>query len=150
LDNRFQRTSDNLSEGELSILGNKQIDWLIQNLKYSRAPFKLVAVGGQVLNTAPVYETHAVFGDERKYLIRRIIEEGIEGVVFLSGDKHHSELSRYEDESGMIIYDLTVSPLTAGTHVDDDEKNKLRVPNTLVNERNFGILNFSGERDKSK
>ncbi|MDA7744479.1 alkaline phosphatase D family protein [bacterium] len=148
LDNRFQRTSDNLSEGELSILGNEQIDWLIQNLKYSRAPFKLVAVGGQVLNTAPVYETHAVYGDERKYLIRRIIEEEIEGVIFLTGDRHHSELSRYEDESGAIIYDLTVSPLTAGTHANDDENNKLRVPNTLVNERNFGILNFSGERGK--
>ena len=146
LDNRYHRTSDNLVDGETQILGKKQIEWLIQNLKFSRSPFKLVAVGGQVLNSAPVYETHAVYGEERKYLIRRIVEEEIEGVVFLTGDRHHSELSRYEDESGIVIYDLTVSPLTAGTHSDDDEDNKLRVKNTLVNERNFGVLNFKGKR----
>ena len=146
LDNRYHRTSNNLADGGTSILGLEQIDWLIQSLKFSRAPFKIVAVGGQVLNSAPVYETHAVYGEERKLLIRRIIEEEIEGVIFLTGDRHHSELSRYEDESGLVIYDLTVSPLTAGTHSADDEDNRLRVPNTLVNERNFSTLNFSGER----
>lgn len=146
LDNRYHRTSDELADGKTHILGQQQIEWLIQTLKYSRAPFKLVAIGGQVLNTAPVYETHAVYGEERKYLIRRIVEEQIDGVVFVTGDRHHTELSRYDDESGIVIYDLTVSPLTAGTHADDNEDNKLRVEKTLVNERNFGILTFTGPR----
>lgn len=146
LDNRYHRSADNLIVGQTEIIGNEQIEWLIQFLKYSRAPFKMVAIGGQVLNTAPVYETHAVYSEERKYLIRRIVEEQVEGVVFLTGDRHHTELSRYEDESGIIIYDLTVSPLTAGTHKDDKEENKLRVENTLVNERNFGLITFCGPR----
>ena len=146
LDNRYHRTSDALVEGTPQILGKEQIEWLIQNLKYSRAPFKIVAVGGQVLNSAPVYETHAVYSEERKYLIRRIVEEEIEGVVFVTGDRHHSELSKYEDESGIIIYDLTVSPLTSGTHKDDNEPNSLRVDNTLVNDRNFAIVKFIGKR----
>jgi alkaline phosphatase D len=146
LDNRYHRSSDNLKRGQTQILGKEQIDWLIEILKFSRAPFKFVAVGGQVLNPAAVYETYAVYGEERKYLLDRINEEEIEGVVFLTGDRHHTELSKLETENGIIVYDLTVSPLTAGTHRPDDEKNTLRVENTSVNDRNFAVLSFSGER----
>jgi alkaline phosphatase D len=146
LDNRYHRSSDNLKRGQTQILGKDQIDWLIEILKFSRAPFKFVAVGGQVLNPAAVYETYAVYGEERQYLLDRIDEEQIKGVVFLTGDRHHTELSKIVTENGIEIYDLTVSPLTAGTHVADDERNTLRMENTLVNERNFAVLSFSGKR----
>jgi alkaline phosphatase D len=146
LDNRYHRSSDNLVNRETQILGKDQIEWLIEILKYSRAPFKMVAVGGQFLNDAAVYETHAVYGSERQYLIDRIVEEKIQNVIFLTGDRHHTELSRYAAENGITIYDLTVSPLTAGTHSDANEKNSLQVEHTLVSERNFGVLEFSGPR----
>ena len=98
------------------------------------------------MNPAAVYETYAVYGEERQYLLDRIDEEQIKGVVFLTGDRHHTELSKIVTENGIEIYDLTVSPLTAGTHVADDERNTLRMENTLVNERNFAVLSFSGKR----
>lgn len=146
LDNRYHRTSDDLQVGEKAILGKAQIEWLVQALKYSRAPFKMVAVGGQVLNDAAMYENHAVYGEERTYLLQRIEEENIRGVVFLTGDRHHTELSKMTFEDGREIYDLTVSPLTSGVHANSEEVNNFQVDNTMVAERNYAVITFSGAR----
>jgi alkaline phosphatase D len=145
LDNRYQRTSHEIKGNTPQILGKEQIDWLIENLKYSRAPFKMVAVGGQVLNPAKVYENHAQYAEEREYLINRIVEEQIKGVIFLTGDRHHTELRKVEID-GVVIYDLTVSPLTSGVHEAKNESTLNLVEGTKVSEHNFGLLEFSGER----
>ncbi|MBI1315306.1 alkaline phosphatase family protein [bacterium] len=144
LDNRTWRSSPDLIEGR-QMLGKSQIDWLIDNLKYSRAPFKIVACGSQVLNTLAKYENMAVYEQEQSYLLHRIDEEGIRGVVFVTGDRHHTELSRVVLPKGTIVYDLTCSPLTSSTKGKDySEENEHRVEGTLVNENNFGLLKFGG------
>jgi alkaline phosphatase D len=128
-----------------SLLSKSQVDWLIQNLKFSRSPFKMVAVGGQVLNTVARYENHARYAEEREYLISRIQEERIEVVIFLTGDRHMTELSRLELENGIEIYDLTISPLTsAPNRVSMNEENANRMKGTFVNVNNYALLNFSG------
>lgn len=148
LDNRYFRTPNDMKVGEPTILGETQLEWIIDALIHSSAPFKMVAVGGQVLNTAEVFETYANLAPaERGYLLRRIEEEQITGVIFLSGDRHHSELSSYINAQGHTVYDLTVSSLTSGTGTNrDGEVNRLREEGTLVVARNFGLLNFSGPR----
>ncbi len=145
LDNRWHRTDYNLKTVPHQILGKEQIDWLVQNLAYSRAPFKIIAVGGQVLNDAKVYENHANYPEERKYLLDRIAEEGIKGVIFLTGDRHHTELCKVVHK-GIPMYDLTLSPLTSGTHEGGDAKTTTRVEGTLYNETNFGLIEVSGPR----
>ncbi|MCB0635340.1 MAG: alkaline phosphatase D family protein, partial [Lewinella sp.] len=145
LDNRYFRTPNYRETAERTILGEDQLEWLIDALTASRAPFKMVAIGGQVLNTAAVYETYVNLApEERGYLLRRIEEEGITGVIFLSGDRHHTELSHYVNAAGHAVYDLTVSPLTSGSGTSRDEVNDLREPGTMVIARNFGLLTFSG------
>ncbi|GAB5539254.1 MAG: alkaline phosphatase D family protein [Salibacteraceae bacterium] len=146
LDNRYHRTPRNLKNEASEILGREQIEWLIANLLNSRAPFKMVAVGGQVVSDVAKYENHAVFEKERAYLLKRIAEEEIKGVVFLTGDRHHTELSRIQKPEEPVIYDLTVSPLTSKSYSGDDENNTHRVENTLVNTQNYGVLEFSGPR----
>jgi alkaline phosphatase D len=142
LDNRTWREEPNDSAAMLTM---GQIDWLIQNLKYSRSPFKVIAVGGQILNSLNKYENMAVYKDERDYLLRRIDEEGIEGVVFVTGDRHHTELSALTTPSGIEIYDFTCSPLSSRPKGDDyDEENNYRVEGTLVNTNNYGKLSFGG------
>ncbi len=144
LDNRTYRTSSDLSSGK-AMLGKGQIDWLIDNLKYSRAPFKVVACGSQVLNSLEKYENMAVYLEERAYLLKRIEQEQIKGVVFVTGDRHHTELSKLTLEGGIVVHDLTCSPLTSSTKGKDyDEENLNRVEGTLVNVNNFGLLKFSG------
>jgi alkaline phosphatase D len=145
LDNRYNRTP--LFESEKSqVLGKKQIDWLISELKLSKSPFKFIAVGGQVLNTAKVHENHANYEEERAYLLKKLKDENIKNVIFLTGDRHHTELSKLDDE-GYVTYDLTVSPLTASAaRLNEKEINTLHVEGTRVNQRNYALIEVSGPR----
>ncbi len=145
LDNRWNRTGPDLETAESQMLGEDQIEWLIQSLKYSRAPFKFIAVGSQVLNSAKVYENYANYEAERKNLLDRIAAEGIKGVVFLTGDRHHSEINRIE-HNGVVVYEVTSSPLTSGTHRPDVEVNENVVEGSYFYENSFGLLHISGPR----
>lgn len=146
LDNRSQRVNHDAGPERRQILGQVQLEWLTQALNNSRAPFKLVAIGGQVLSDAPIYENMARFPEERSQLLQRIDELDIRGVVFLTGDRHNSELTQLQLPGGRWIYDLTVSPLTSGSYDHSEEPNTLRVAETMVGQRNYATLNFSGSR----
>jgi alkaline phosphatase D len=147
LDDRYHRSPNYRKTGKATIMGEAQLEWLIDALVASRSPFKFVAIGGQVLNTAPVYENYSHHhAEEREYLLKRIEEEGITGVIFLTGDRHHTELSQYTNAAGNVVYDFTVSPLTSGHARNVTEQNDYRVEGTLVTQRNFGLLEFTGPR----
>lgn len=148
LDNRSFRTpNDQVRDDNKTVLGKHQLEWLIENLIFSNATFKMVCIGGQVLNTHTNFETYINLApEERAYLLRRISEENINNVIFLDGDRHHTEFSQLELPNGKFVYDLTVSSLTAGTGRERKEQNDNRVEGTLVVQHNFGLLEFSGER----
>ena len=147
LDDRYFRSPNDRRSGKRTMLGEAQLDWLIDALVKSRAPFKIIATGGQVLNTAQVNETYAnLFPEERAYLLRKLEEENIKNVIFLTGDRHHTELSHYTNGMGNEVYDWTISPLTSGAARNVTETNRMRVEGTLVEERNFGLLKVSGPR----
>ncbi len=151
LDNRYFRSPNELTGGRQTLLGENQLEWLIDALAASDAPFKMVCIGGQVLNTAEVYETYTNLQPaERNRLLQRIAEEDIKGVIFLTGDRHHSELSSYTNRAGNVVYDLTISPLTSGPNTNVTENNDLRVEGALVTQRNFGLLRISGPRTARK
>lgn len=82
--------------------------------------------------------------------MRRIEEEDIKNVIFLTGDRHHTELSHYVNGAGNDVYDWTVSPLTSGPNTNVTETNRMRVDGTLVQERNFGIMEVFGPRTERK
>lgn len=144
LDDRWNRTPNARLTGRRQILGEAQIDWLVDALASSNAGFKIVVMGGQVLNPARVAETYANFPEEREALLRRIAAERVRGVLFLTGDRHFSELSRLERPDAYPLYDFTVSPLTVSPSNGQREANPLRVPGTYVGERNFGLLEMAG------
>ncbi len=146
-DNRWYRSAQGRRTGAKSYLGDAQVEWLIDALRSSRAPFKLVVVGGQVINNAVSFENYATYGDERGRLLGRITDEQIPGVVFLSGDKHWTELSAMPRAGTYPLHDLTVSSLTAGTSNGwTVEKNDFRVDGTILQEHNFAILDIAGPR----
>ncbi|MEZ4755362.1 MAG: alkaline phosphatase D family protein [Flavobacteriales bacterium] len=145
LDNRTHRVPGDVRTSSPAILGEAQLDRLIRALKYSRASFKVVAVGGQVLNNAAVFENYATVPGEREELLKRLAEEDIRNVVFLTGDRHFTELSSLVLGNGARAYDLTCSPLTSSAYVPN-ENNDNRVDGTLVTERNFAELSFTGPK----
>lgn len=144
MDDRTFRVPGDVLTAPKAMLGDQQLDWLVRALKYSDASFKLVAIGSQVLNPVPVYETYANIPEERALLLRRIEEEGIKNVIFLTGDRHFTELAELDLSDGRKLYDLTCSPLTSGAYAPSEE-NPLRVEGTLVAERNFGLLSVTGK-----
>lgn len=147
LDNRYHRTPNRRRDGKQTILGEAQIEWLIDALSASRAPFKMVAMGGQFLNSMDDHETYATRSAERERILDAIMLNDIRGVFFLTGDRHHTELSMIKRYQEYPVYDLTVSPLTAGPNPRAaNEANSLRIEDTFVGDRNFGVLEFSGER----
>jgi alkaline phosphatase D len=146
LDNRYFRSPNERSTGERQLIGPEQEAWLIDALKNSLSPFKFVVIGGQFLNPTADKENHARYGAERERIIRAIRAERIEGVVFLTGDRHHTVLSMLQENPDFYpLYDFTVSPLTSGTHAPGKE-NVLLQEGTLVVERNFATLEVTGPR----
>ena len=150
LDNRYFRSDHTVKQDKQGIFGEDQSNWLIEALKFSKSPFKIVATGGQFLSSFAEYENHSLFKEERKNLIRRIEKEGITGVIFLSGDRHSTELSLVKLKKGNMIYDLTASPLTSGSYDHNDEPNKNRVDGTMVCTQNFAALSFTGDQENRK
>lgn len=146
LDNRWYRSNYKLQGTPKTVFGYEQTEWLIEALKYSKAPFKIIATGGQFLNDLAVWENHAQYDEEREYILKRLDEEKIEGVIFLSGDRHHTELSMVTLPGGAEVYDLTVSPLTSTAYDPLKEENGNRVDGTAVGERNYATLTFAGPR----
>jgi alkaline phosphatase D len=148
LDNRFFKSPNDRKTGERTILGKQQLEWLIDALSSSKASFKIIAIGGQVLNTAARFENYECYKEEKNYLLEQLKSNNINGVVFLSGDRHFSELSKISISESQNIYDWTVSPLTSGIATSYKEDiNSNRVEGSLFAENCFGIISFSGSKE---
>jgi alkaline phosphatase D len=150
LDNRFFKSPNKRLTGEKTMLGTAQIQWLIDALTYSKASFKIIVIGGQVLNTEAVFENYENYKSEKDFLLSEILANQIKGVVFISGDRHFTELSTLKRPNTYPLYDWTVSPLTSG-HGNLEritkEPNTNRVPGSLFAQHVFGTLSFSGEKE---
>jgi alkaline phosphatase D len=147
IDDRWFRTPNMMKSEACEMLGQAQVTWLVEALKSSKATFKFVCVGGLVLSTAAVYENYIrLCPEERKQLLDAIALEEIPGVIFLTGDRHHSEVSYYKPANGYGMYDITVSPFTSGTYPGDNGANTLLVAGSEYVGHNYGILDVSGPR----
>jgi alkaline phosphatase D len=128
-----------------SLFGPRQLDWLKQSLIQSTATFKIIASGSQLFNDANRHEGWQNFEREREGFLAWLAQQDIPGVVFLSGDRHHTELTRRERKGTYPIYELTCSPLTSSPRAPgQEEDNRQRVAGTLVSQRNYCSLDFSG------
>lgn len=149
LDNRSHRTSQYSSTPQ--ILGKDQIDWLVSQVHYyHNASFIVVAIGGQVLNSESVYENYANYPVEHQYLLEQLFATGYDNIVFLSGDRHHSEISEIHsvNQTDFRMVDFTVSPMTSGpSTVADKEMNENRVGDAIL-ERNYAVIEVSGDKDE--
>lgn len=148
LDDRFFKSPNDRLTGDRTILGTVQMEWLIDALASSNAAFKIVVIGGQVLNTSARFENYETYPQEKQKLLSEIESNKIKGVVFLSGDRHFSELSKMQRPGTYPLYDWTVSPLTSGIgNSYKDDVNTNRVEGSLFPQHNFGVLSFSGNKE---
>jgi alkaline phosphatase D len=154
LDDRTWRSDDNMPttlygqpNPDKRMLGVQQMKWLKESLMYSSATFKLIVVGSQVLNPVSLFDKLLDFPLEYNELMAFIDERKINGVVFFSGDRHHSEIIKVDRPGRYPLYDITVSPLTSGTHTfsKEEQHNPYRVIG-IDKLQNYGKVQFSGPK----
>jgi alkaline phosphatase D len=101
------------------------------------------------LNAQNPFESMRHYSHEYQSLLRFLKIHKINGVVFLTGDRHHGEVIRLDREQDYPLYDVTLSPLTSGVakpHVSETN-NPQRINNTLVEEQHFGKISISGPKN---
>jgi len=131
-------------------LGSMQMEWLKNALLFSEATFKIIATGSQVLNPYSSVECMRHYSAEYNELMEFLSSQKVQGVIFFTGDRHHSEVIKQAREGLYPLYDVTVSPYTSGvSKVRGVEiNNAARVAGTLVEEQNFGKITVSGKHDE--
>ncbi len=131
--------------GPRPLLGGAQLQWLVDALTYSRAPFKFIVIGSQVLNPVEQDDSYTFYKEEKEKLLKAIADAKVPGVIFLDGDRHFTSMTKLERPGTYPLYDVTISPLTAGTY-NPKENNTLLIPGTQVTDRNFAIMEVAGPR----
>ncbi len=137
-----------------SILGTRQLNWLKQELLQSKATFKFVAMGMQALNPESTKECFYKASDEYDSLISFIRKNKIIGVLILTGDRHHAELLKVENEDLYPMYDFTTSPLTMYpikiNKKNSEYENPYRVKNTYFASYNYAKIAVVGNEGNRK
>lgn len=157
-DGRWWRSADTMKDSlngkpnpGKRILGEKQVEWLKNALLYSKAGFKFVVMGGQVLNVATTWDKLIDAPVEYTELMSFLEDNAINGVMFLTGDRHHSEINKMERKGTYPLYDITVSPLSSKSYgYDAKEINNERRIFGLEKKQNYARFSFTGPAGKRK
>jgi alkaline phosphatase D len=123
---------------EVSMLGEAQWRWLEAQLRRP-ARLRILASSTQVIPTEHCYEKWANLPKERERLLRMLSATAVEGVVLISGDRHHAEISRLDGAIGYPLYELTSSSLNAAGGIEG-EPNRFRLTPDNFREDNFGVV----------
>ena len=136
---------------ENRMLGQQQMEWLKNSLLFSNAAFKIIVVGSQVLNPVSPFNKWGDFSAEHTEFMNFLSSNKINGVLFLTGDRHHSEIIRIERPGLYPLYDITVSPLTSGSYpFGGKEKNNPYRILGIDQKQNYARFSFNGEKDNRK
>ncbi len=146
LDNRSFRQAQNYKAKNKSYFGQKQVQWLIESLVASKAPFKFVVAGAQILNESAIFENYATYAEERTQLLEEIKKQNIEGVIFLTGDRHHSVITKLDRAKDYSLYDFTSSSLTAGSAPPYQDENPTAIKDSFILRHNYAIIEIEGKR----
>ncbi len=149
LDARYFRDEHAFEDGEIvprstgTILGEKQWNWLQEELESSMADVHIFASGIQVIPEEHRFEKWANFPRERDKLFDLIKTYNTKQPIFISGDRHIGEISTL-DHKGKQLTEITSSSLTHGWSKRRPEANKHR-HGEIVYEINYGVLRINPE-----
>lgn len=120
-----------------TILGEAQWRWLEEQLK-KEADVRIIASSIQVIPYEKGMESWGNFPHERTRLFNLIKGTDANGVFFISGDVHFSEISKTH-EGPYPLFDFTSSGLTHGGEAGAKAVNNYRVGDYYA-EKNFGLI----------
>jgi alkaline phosphatase D len=148
MDDRWFKAPNDLEDPNKDYFGEKQLNWLLDAMTYSKASFKIIVTGGQILNPAKVFENMANYEAERNKLLSEIEKRKIPGVLFLTGDRHVHSFWKLNRKDNYPLYEITASPLSAGVAKPHKlDNNEVLVPGTLISKNGFAYIQVSGPKD---
>ena len=148
LDGRYHRdATDKIDNADKTMLGAAQKAWLKRELKASRTPFKVLAVGGgwSAAENEDGGDSWGVYLAERNEIFDFIRDNDIGGVVCISGDSHMGELNCIprSEQGGYDIYDFCSSPLAQmPASKNTRQAPEVRVRDTWTRSVNVGLMRF--------
>jgi alkaline phosphatase D len=109
LDTRSHRSPNATPDGPAkTLLGAQQKADLKAWLSASRAPFKIVASSVPLHDLNGSRDAWGAFAAERAEILDYVRQQGIGGVVFLTGDQHWSSLIQHEPAA---VWEFNATPL---------------------------------------
>lgn len=139
LDTRYNR--DKYSR-KGDILGETQWAWLENELNSSKAQINLICTSIQFIPNRALYELWRRFPRAKKRLSNLVVSSNASGVIFLSGDVHHSEFLKDKIKGREYpVYEFTSSGMTHYNtmyHIF----NKRKTVGKVFFGKSYGIIDF--------
>ncbi len=124
-----------------TILGNEQWQWLEKELK-KPASLRLLISSIQIIPDQHCWEKWSNFPLEHEKLFDLLIDTQATNVVFLSGDRHLAEISKYSPAGSQHkFYEVTASGMNTKMY-GAGEKNRFRITQDNFRENNYGVINI--------
>lgn len=124
-----------------TILGETQWKWLEEQLSQP-ANVRIIASSIQFLAEDAGQETWSNLPLERQRMLDLVKRTKAEGVIFISGDRHWSELSALHDDVPYRIYDFTSSSFNQLHGRGTPTKNRFRLLPETYHQENYGIISI--------
>ncbi|MFC3122738.1 alkaline phosphatase D family protein [Agaribacter flavus] len=138
------------TEKGLTILGQAQWEWLEQELR-KHADIRIIVSSIQLVAYEHGWESWGLFPQERQKMYSLIEKTKAKGVLFLSGDRHLTEISQDNGQLGNTvpyrIWDFTSSGMTDRERAVN-ETNSFRV-GPVYRGTNFGVVEIDWSEDKA-
>lgn len=124
-----------INSPDSTFLGAAQWAWLEEQLQ-KPADIRLIGSGTQFSIEWNGYEAWGNFPHEQQRMLDLIKKTKANGVIFLSGDVHYSEVSKLETDF-YPIYDFTSSGLSSTWHFATPNRNRIEGP---IMDNHFGLV----------
>ena len=121
-----------------TLLGKSQWAWLEKQLKNSNARVHVFGCGIQLLSNKHRFEKWSNYPKERKKMLRLLQKYKVKNPLFLTGDRHMSELSLANIGYTSLI-DATSSGMTEALTYNLTEENPYRISPT-IGQNSYGQL----------
>lgn len=131
------------TDPSIAFLGEQQWAWLENELSRP-ADFRIIATGTQFGIEYNGYEAWANYPHEQERMVQLIKKTQANHLVFISGDVHYAEISKFEHPDTYPLYDVTASGLSQIWRFAAPNRKRIEGP---IMDNNFGLLtvNFSDQ-----
>ncbi|WP_182867712.1 alkaline phosphatase D family protein [Rhodopirellula sp. JC639] len=136
-------------DADKTMLGQAQWRWLGEQLR-KPADIRLIVSSIQFIAQDAGQECWANLPAERTRMLNLIRETKANGVVFISGDRHWSEVSLMEQDMLYPIHDITCSSLNQLHKRGTPTENRHRISESTYHRENYGRLMIGWESDDPK